>query len=1079
MHVLFRETHGLDEAAVAKDLGQTPADLVVLSFSDSDLGAFAAGWQRGQHRLPSLRLANLSDLRHPLSVDTYIDSVLSHARAILVRLIGGRPYWSYGMDQLAWLARKHKIALAILPGDGNPDDALDEASTLPLNTLRHLGRFCEAGGEIAAEAALALLAESAGLGAFPVAEPAALQNHGFWHSVTGPTQHIARDARPLILIPFYRAWAVAADTKPIAALIRSFERRGYQAVGIMLPGLKDPAASLWLAQVLPTLNPAAIVNATAFSGQGDGPSPLDCAGVPVFQLIHATSTRDAWQGSDRGLSAADLAMHVALPELDGRIQAGIVSFKARLPRNPALQIALQRHEPADELIARCVEKVCSWIALQKTGARPAFVLSTYPGKAWRMAHAVGLDAIGSVAAMLGDDAAPMAPEDILLGLQQTRLEWSVPAYQAALQSLSPALRQALDDAHGSAVADPSVQGNHFRFAAFWHHERLIALQPERGATDRREAEYHDQTRVPCHGYVAFYLWLREVAGINVMIHVGAHGTLEWLPGKSAGLGPDCWPEALTQGMPILYPFIVSDPGEAASARRRLGAVTLGHLPPPMAQSALSADLVTLEQLLDEYSIADGLDPARRDRLVPLIRREAQARGVEADLGLTPDIAMADAITAIDSFVCEMKESQYGAGLHIWGRGCPDDNGGFTGDQQSIRAEGAALQAGLAGSRIAAGPSGSPWRGRLDVLPTGRNLYGVDPRAVPSRTAYEHGRMLADELIRRHLQDHGDYPKGLMLNLWGSATMRTAGEDYAMALHLAGVTPLWDPQSERVTGFEVTPLPMMDWARIDVTLRISGLFRDTFPHLVDLFDQACAALAKRDEAPDQNPYPYAPQGARIFAPRPGQYGTGTMPEGFDAAARAQAATAWLAASAYDSHGDDARQALEARIAAIDTFVLTQDLPESDLLLAEDYASHIGGYAAAHSAVTGRDARLYHLDTTIADRPKARSLREELARIIRARATQAGWLRSMQRHGFRGAAEIAATLDHLAAFARLTGQVAPHLFASYHAATLGDPAVRAFLAEHNPEALATMERLFHELGQAGLWVSGSNSHQAGAL
>lgn len=1054
MHVLFRESHGLEETAQPEDLGQAPADLVVLSFSDSDLGAFAAGWQRGRDRLPSVRLANLSRLRHPLSVDTYVERTLSAAKGILVRLIGGRSYWPYGLDELSRIARERNIALAVLPADGRPDPVLDTASTLPVPVLRHLARLCDSGGDMAAGAALAELAAAAGLTAGPVEPAAVLPGHGFWHPDRGPCAEFRPDGRPLVLVPFYRAWVAASDTASISALIRAFEAEGLQAAGLFLPSLKEPKAAAWLRSVLPRLSPVAIVNATAFSGGGQGGSPLDGPGVPVFQVIHATSDRAAWAGAERGLSAADLAMHVALPELDGRINSGVVSFKEVVETDPALQFRLQRHSPDPERIGAVVARVLNWRRLQArplSDARVALVLSTYPGKEWRLAHAVGLDAIASAAAIARQLGRDLTPEALLRDLRATRLDWSLPAYRAALSELPEALRRDLGAAHGVPEIAPSFQ-------AFWAGNILVALQPERGEPANREGDYHDLSHVPGHGYAAFYLWLRQVAQVDAVIHVGAHGTLEWLPGKAAALSRDCWPDALTGGLPVLYPFIVNDPGEAAQARRRLGALTLGHLPPPLVVAGTPEHLMRLESLLDEYSTADGLDPARRLRLIALIRDEARRQGLEADLGLAPDASAAEAITAIDRFVCDLKESQFGDGLHVWGEGTPGEQGKGHGDPDSLASERAAIKAALAGRRIEAGPSGSPYRGRQDVLPTGRNLYGVDPRAVPSRAAWAQGVRLAEELVRRHLQDHGDFPRGLVINLWGSATMRTAGEDFAMALYLAGLEPLWDPASERVAGFEITPLALMNRPRIEVTLRVSGLFRDTFPELVTLFQQGCDALSARDEAADMNPYVAAVPGAHVFAPAPGRYGTG-----IDDAMTAEAAgQAWLRNSAFAADGAPDRAALEERVRGADGFVLSQDLPETDLLLAMDYAAHEAGFAAARTQLGLGPGALYHLDATRPDSPRARLLSEEIARVVRARAANPQWLRGMMRHGFRGAAEIAATLEHMAAFARMAEAVPEHLFALYHEATLGSPEVRGFLADANPAALAAMEAVFAEHG-----------------
>jgi cobaltochelatase CobN len=363
------------------------------------------------------------------------------------------------------------------------------------------------------------------------------------------------------------------------------------------------------------------------------------------------------------------------------------------------------------------------------------------------------------------------------------------------------------------------------------------------------------------------------------------------------------------------------------------------------------------------------------------------------------------------------------------------------------------------------------------LPTGRNLFSVDPRAVPSRNAHAQGVKLAEELIRRHLQDHGDYPRGLVVDLWGSATMRTAGEEFAMALHLAGLAPRWDEGSARVSGFEVLPIALLGRPRIDVTLRVSGLFRDVFPTLAQLFEAGTAALADRDEAAEDNPY--AGKAARVFGPRPGLYGLGmgTAADTFSDAARAAAGEAWLKASSWaigaDGQSVEDRAGLEARVLAADAFVHAQDLPETDVLVAADYAAHEAGFAAAVAKLGGSTPALYHLDATRPESPHARTLTEEIARVVRARAANPDWAQGMMEHGFRGGAEIAATLDHMAAFAHLAAAVPPHLFDLYHEATLGRDEVRAFLSRENPAALAAMEDLFRRLREAGLWITRRNS------
>lgn len=1069
MHVVFRDSQGLDTADAPFDPGQDPADMIVLSFSDSDLGAFAAGWQRAGGRLPGLRLQNIVALKHPVSVDTYVERTLSGAKAILIRLIGGEAYWPYGIASIQDMARRRGIALAVLPADGRPDPALDAASTLPVSTLRRLADLCDAGGAVAAQAALAQLALAAGLYAGPVPGDKRVPDMGLYDPDLGVIA--ALPPGRVVLVSFYRSYLTAGDTAPVDALIRALRVAGVAAAGVFAPSLKAPGFAGWLRPVLEAANPPAIVNATAFSARGDdGATPFDAADCPVFQVALSTARRRDWAGSDRGLSPADLAMHVVLPEVDGRLFAGLVSFKTAGKRDVDLQFSRFAHRADADRVAAVVARVRGWLRLADAAPqdrRLAIVLSTYPGRAHQMAHAVGLDALASTEGLLADLAAEgyaVAPAALAPALQGETLCWPLADYLTALDTLPEPLRAAMHDAWGAPADDPACRNGAFQFAATRCGAALVALQPERGEMALRDGEYHDLSRVPRHGYVAFYLWLRA-QGMHAMVHMGAHGTLEWLPGKSVALSDTCWPEVLVGDLPVIYPFIVNDPGEAAQAKRRIGALTLGHLPPPLRAASVPEGMQRLERLLDEYSTADGLDPARRDRLIAAIRAEAQALGVEADLGIPDGASAAEAITRIDRFVCDIKESQYGDGLHVLGRGTC----GVEERDGMLRA--------LAGRRVAAGPSGSPARGRSDVLPTGRNLFAVDPRAVPSRAAHAQGVKLAEELLRRHLQDQGDWPRGLVVDLWGSATMRTAGEEFAMALHLAGLAPVWDAGSGRVSGVEVLPLALLGRPRIDVTLRVSGLFRDVFPGLATLFETGAQMLADRDEAAEDNPYRAAT--ARVYGPKPGNFGLGmgVAMDDFTDHARAAAGEAWIAASSWaigvDGQSRDDRAGLEARLRGADSFVHAQDLPESDVLLAADYAAHEAGFAAALARLGAAQPALYHLDATQPDRPRARSLTEEIARVVRARAVDPAWADGMMRHGFRGAAEIAATADHMAAFAHLAGVVPPHLFDLYHDATLGRDDLVAFMGRENPAALHALRDLFRRLAEAGLWVTRRNS------
>lgn len=1095
MHILLREKHGLEEAATAEDLGHAPADLVVLSFADSDLGAFAAGWRAGRADLPSLRLANLARLAHPLSVDLYIEKTLSHARGILIRLLGGLDYWRYGVEQVRAMADRKGIALAIVPGDGREDPRLDEASNVPASTLHRLQALCDTGGARAAQGALAQLALASGLWAVPVLGVRTLSRHGFFPGdpATCPVTAPAAGDRPRALVVFYRAVLAAADLGPVEALMVALQERGVTPVGVFVGSLKESETRAWLRERLPKIRPDVVVNATAFSARDAGGGPFDVADAPVLQVALAGSSQAAWTESERGLSPSDLAIHVVLPEIDGRIFSGVVSFKEQDAVDPDLGFARVVHAPHAERVAAVAERVLALVRLRrKTRAerKLALVLSAYPGRDDQIAHAVGLDAPESAVATLGFlrdagygvDGSPSDHQALITRLVAEEMSWPLADYEAALSTLDPALRNALLAQWGPPENDPAVRDQKIWFRAMRCGHVVVAAQPERGARAERAADYHDARRAPRHAFVAFYLWLRRVAGIDALIHMGAHGTLEWLPGKSVALSGACWPDALLGTTPVVYPFIVNDPGEAATAKRRLGAVTIGHMTPPQRQGPLPAGLHTVERLLDEYSNADGLDPRRRERLAQSIVDAAQTTGLDRDSGLKPDMAPRDAVVKLDAFVCDVKATLFSDGLHVFGRtpALPemDETLAAMPFDQCAEAERTALLAALDGRPVAPGPAGSPWRGRRDVLPTGRNLFAVDPRAVPSRAAADQGQRLADALLTRHLQDHGDYPRNVVVDLWGSATMRTAGEELAMALALIGVVPTWDTTSDRVSGFEILTLAKLGRPRIDVTLRISGLFRDVFPTLPVLFEQAVTALAARDEPAEESPFVGRDPGPRVFGPVPGGYGVGVA-EAVDALTEetiAAAAEAWLAGSAYAYGGRHdgvfARDALETRARVADAFVHTQDLPETDLLMAPDYAAHEAGFAAAAKKLGGAPA-VYHADSARAEAPRMRTLSEEIARVVRGRAANPRWIAGQMRHGFRGAAEIAWTLDQMALFAHLAGAVPTHHFDLYYDATLGDDAVRRFLDDANPRAAAAMRQRFRQLVDAGHWTTRRNS------
>ena len=1055
MHLLVRDTHSLDDDAPAQEPGQTPAPLVMLSFSDADLGALAAAWTPAH---PELRLASLNRLRHPMSVDLYLEQVLSHARCIVIRLLGGLDYWRYGAEETAALCRERGIALALLPGCTAQETRLRDLSTIPPDAWATLDTCLREGGPDNTALALAWATHLAGFAPSPASTPAKTALYATLPSREGPEAGLA-NAAPKAAIILYRSHHLSADTAPIDALCNALQIRGLASHPITVPSLKNVEAATWLAQTLAALKPAVILNATAFSARTGDASPLDAAGCPVLQLVLSASTEPAWRASTRGLSPTDLAMQVVLPELDGRLLTTAISFKAETPRHPVLQYARTVHHPHPPGIAHAADQAAGWARLANTppaDRRLAILLTDYPNG--QQGHAVGLDTFASLETIIrhlhasypGSTRAPT--RDLTAALTQAAPTpfTDFETYLRLKRTLPLPLQSALQAAWGEPSAgDLSLR--HLRIQ-----NTLIALQPPRGHRTGAKAQYHDPDLPPCHAYVAFHLWLRHVLGAHAIIQLGAHGSLEWLPGKSAALGDECWPQALCGALPVIYPFIVNNPGEAAAAKRRLGAVTIGHLTPPIAPTTHHGPARTLERLIDEYATADGLDRRRTTLLRGQILEQAAAAGLLHEAGPARPIETADETLArLDAYLCDVKDLQLRDGLHVFGADRPGA------DPASTAAERQALADALDGRFIQPGPAGAPSRGRPDVLPTGRNLTTIDPRHIPTPSAMTLAARAAETVLRRHLQDHGEYPRAVVLDMWGSTAMRTGGEDLALAYHLLGARPVWDDGTGRVSGFEVTPIALLDRPRIDVTLRVSGLFRDAFGAALSLFDQLTRTLAARDEAPDWNPLTPAP---RIYGPAPGQYGAGDG-----------SGESWLAASstpfALDDRAPDPA-ALAARIAAADAFVHTQDHAETDLLDSPDTAAHEGGFAQA-AASLGTTPALYHLDTSKPGAPKSRTVAEEIRRVVRARAANPAWIAGMMRHAHRGAGEITRPLAALELYARTLPDRFDRQFDLLHEATLGTPEVDAFIRRNNPEAHQDLLARYDALRHAGLWHPTQNA------
>ena len=932
--------------------------------------------------------------------------------------------------------------------------------------------------------------------------------------------HRANMLRPSALVVFYRSSLLAADAAPFRDLMQALANERLEPFAVAITSLKDPEATNSLSLLIGRIAPAVVVNATAFSGRrDDDTTALDAADCPVLQIALSGAEHSAWIASARGLSPSDLAMNVVLPELDGRIFTRAISFKAETSPDRDLQYASVMHESAADRVAFVAKLAAAWARLgvkQAAKRRVAILLSDYPARGGRTGYACGLDTPESVREILSllegagyaTGGVTWPTTEIIARLTDAHStdEIKVPLanYRAWLVALAPNIPSLIERAWGPPEADPAFADGHFRFPSLRAGNVVVLLQPDRGSRRGRKQGYHDVTLAPRHSYAALYAWLREAERIDALVHVGTHGTLEWLPGKALALSQACFPEALLGPVPVIYPFIVNNPGEAVQAKRRIAAVTIGHLTPPLCEAGLHGALAELEGLIEEYAEADGVDRRRAPLLEAEILERAWRSGLAQDCAVERSDTPRAAIAKLDAQLCDIKDLAIRDSLHVFGL-TPAEPARVALAQATLRSlngseshgaaeridallagcaanERTALLAALDGRRVAPGPAGAPTRGRLDVLPSGRNLTTIDPRAIPTRTATAIGARAAAEVVRRHLQDHGEHPRSILLNLWASASLRTGGDDLAQAFAYLGVRPVWDTGSNRITGIEVLPLAKLHCPRIDVTLLISGLFRDIFQSQIALLDMAVWRVAERDEDDEWNPLAAARRRgeslARIFGGAPGTYGAGAAETVLDTnwAERSDLGAAYLSASSHaygrNEEGIAARQEFCDRVATADALVHPQDDRERDLLDGDGVADFAGGFAAA-AATLGNNPALYHLDTSRPDAPVARTIPEEIARIVRGRLTNPRWIAGMLKHGHRGVAEMAQAVDALYAFAATAAAVPGHLFDAVHDSLIADEAVLGAVTRANPAAAQAMAERLEDAIARGMWTPRRNA------
>ncbi|WP_380054822.1 cobaltochelatase subunit CobN [Falsihalocynthiibacter sp. SS001] len=1221
MHLLAATPGNVDDGTEPVDLGQTPADILFISAADTELAALSEA-RSEMAAPPSLRLASLMHLQHPMSVDLHIEACATKCKIVIARVLGGAGYWKYGLVQYAAHLYDAGVKFVALPGDDKPDDELWEVSAVSREDYQALWAYMVEGGPENATHFLQYAQAMIDEAERPEPARALLRAGVYWPGKGISDLAAAQEAwtpdAPIVPIVFYRALVQGAGLNPINRLVKSLLRKGMNPLPIFVASLKDPVSVATMEHLFTSAPPSVMLNGTSFatgsphqgehSNGASNPFEMPAANAaPVFQVVFSAGSETAWIEGTNGLAARDIAMNVALPEVDGRILSRAVSFKGEAFFDEATECAIASYRARGDRIDFVAQLAANWASLRTTPTterKVALVLANYPNKDGRLANGVGLDAPAATCGVLRamTDAgytvtsAPRDSDELMRAIMAGPTNWltdrakrtggvrlNLKDYRASYSTLPLAVREQIETRWGAPEDDPFFEDETFALSVLEYGNVVVGIQPARGYNIDPQETYHAPDLVPPHNYLAFYFWLREQHKAQAIVHMGKHGNLEWLPGKAVALSEECFPEAVFGPTPHMYPFIVNDPGEGTQAKRRAQAVIIDHLTPPLTRAETYGPLRDLEGLVDEYYEAAGVDPRRIEYLKREILSLTSSTGLAEDAGLAGDDEEGD-LAKLDAYLCDLKEAQIRDGLHVFGESpvgrlerdlvqalvrVPRGDG-KGGDASLIRAiaadfgfeldpldcdmaaphigsfpdellaltddtwrsqgdtverlelfaaellDGKATAGALAskvmeqvdatvrpnvemcgpsemkglltalnGQFVAPAPSGAPTRGRLDTLPTGRNFYSVDGRAVPTPTAWALGWKSASLLIEKHLQDHGDWPRAMLLTAWGTANMRTGGDDIAQALALMGVKPTWDASNRRVTGFEVLPQSVLGRPRVDVTLRVSGFFRDAFPQLIALVDSAARAVMDMDEASDANPararlLNEGPDSApRVFGAKPGAYGAGlqAMIDEQLWADKADLAEAYLEWGSYaygkNADGKRARAQFEARLSQTEAIVQNQDNREHDLLDSDDYYQFEGGAAAAVSTLQGRDRPVYHNDHSRPERPVIRRLEDEIGRVVRSRVVNPKWINGVMRHGYKGAFEMAATVDYLFAFAATTGAVRGHHFDAVHQAFLEDEDVRQFIAEHNAPALREIAQRLDEAIERGLWMPRSNS------
>ena len=1172
----------------------------------------------------NIRAIHLSNLKTPSQIDHYINKTIKHAKIVVLRIYGDRGTWSYGIEKLQqWVDSEDKKHLLILSGTEDQDTSLNELSNIELIISNKIAKLLREGGK---ENYLRFLHCLDFILDNESNIPSKYLNCKIYPD---PYFYDWRDEKGTkIGIISYKSLFLANETKLTDQLNKHLRKNGFSPKTIFVSSLKNINIHREIQYIVKKEGIRIIVTTTSFDSvvnrnhddKKESQNLFEKIKLPVLQILTSSISKNDWYGSKIGMNSLDLLMQVVIPEFDGRITTLPVAFKEVISTNKYLCSEITNYEVypyAINWITKFLSNYLKLSCLKNIDKKVCLVISNYPIKNSRIGNGVGLNTPSSILNILswlkeenydlaGHDI-PISSKKLMSQIINSRtndqesqnnqpLDYvTLESYLKFWNNLPTESKQYVLSRWGSPNESYDIDNNKFSINGIIFGNVCILIQPQRGYDPDSKKDLHSPDLPPPHRYLAQYYWIENIFKANVICHIGKHGTAEWLPGKAVGLSENCFPKIISPPIPYIYPFIVNDPGEGSQAKRRSHSTIIDHLTPPLDRSELYGYLSNLEQLVDEYYEAKLLDSNRIEKIEELIKDLILKEFKESF-----DINSPDIINNIDSYLCELKESQIRVGLHTFGskQNINDEislilcisrvptlnrNGllqyiadllnlkldpwtndfnqevlnedldilnrisennintfrqalGFLETQakyiiyfyfykkevflkevedlknekvinlvlisenknhylkkieeeiyiplvNSYKSEKRAFLSALNGSFIKSGPSGAPTRGKLEVLPTGKNFFSIDTRIVPTESAWFVGNQSSEQILNLYKQENGSDLKYLAISVWATSTMRNGGEDICQILSLMGVKPVWDGPSRKVIDLEIIPLSILGRPRVDVLLRISGMFRDSFPELINLISRAIKLVSNLNESDMNNPlankYRNKVSIDRIFGSAPGSYGAGLQDLISNSAWESSndLGEAYLNWSNYkyddNAEGQFARNEFEMALKNIELVMHNQDNKEHDILDSDDYYQFQGGITAAIKKISGDTPQIYYGDLSKFRNSKISKLSNEIDKVIRTRVVNPKWINGMQKNGYKGAFEFSATLDYLYGYDSTTNLVSDWAYKSIYKSWLCDIELQKFFIDNNPWALRDIAERFLEIINRGMWNCHSNN------